>query len=409
MGVGNLTMTESESAGAFQSPEADDEISLLDLAIVVAKHKRLILGVPFAVGIIAAIISLLMTPIYTGTAKLLPPQQSQSSATALLSQLGALSGLAGAAVGIKNPNDLYVAMLKSRTVADSLIQRFKLQALYEAEYMVDARKALDKASEITSGKDGVITIEVEDEDPKRAAGLANAYVEELEKLTQTLGVSEASQRRLFFENQLKTTKSGLADAEIALQKTQEQTGLINLDEQGKAIIEAVATVRAQIAAREIQLRVMRSFATDRNPDLVRSEQELNGLRAQLAKLERTNAVGQGDIFVPTRKVPEAGLEYLRRLRDVKYQETIFELMAKQYELARMDEAKDASLIQILDKAIEPEKRSRPKRFLIVILTVLIAAFLAVLWAFVKEGLESVRRDPERSGRIADLCRYLSWR
>jgi tyrosine-protein kinase Etk/Wzc len=388
----------------------DDEISLLDLAIVLAKHKKLILGLPLAAAIVAAIISLLMPPIYTGTAKLLPPQQSQSTAAAVLSQLGALSGLAGAAVpGIKNPNDLYIAMLKSRTVADNLIQRFKLQELYESEYSVDARKSLEDLSSITSGRDGVITIEVEDKAPERAAALANAYVEELEKLTKVLAVSEASQRRLFFENQLKATKDGLAEAEIALQRTQEQTGLIKLDDQGKAIIEAVAMIRARIAATEVQLRVMRSFATDKNSEVMRSEQELGGLRAQLAKLERTNPVGQGDIFVPTGKVPEVGLEYVRKLREVKYHETLFELLAKQYELARIDEAKDAFLIQVLDKAVVPERKTRPKRALIVLLSVLVAGFLALLWSFVKESIERARQQPDSSDRFERLRRYLAWR
>jgi tyrosine-protein kinase Etk/Wzc len=393
-----------------ETPAApDDEISLLDLAIVLAKHKRLILGLPLAAAIVAAIISLLMTPIYTGTAKLLPPQQSQSTAAAVLSQLGALSGLAGGAIpGIKNPNDIYVAMLKSRTVADNLINRFKLQELYEAQYLVDARKALANVSTIMSGKDGVIAIDVEDKDPKRAAVLANAYVEELERLTKVLAVSEASQRRLFFENQLKTTKDGLAEAEVALQRTQEQTGLIKLDDQGKAIIEAVAMIRARIAATEVQLRVMRSFATDKNSEVMRSEQELGGLRAQLAKLERTNPVGQGDIFVPTGKVPEVGLEYVRKLREVKYHETLFELLAKQYELARIDEAKDAFLIQVLDKAVEPERRTRPKRTLMVILSALVAGFLAVLWAFLKEGIDRLRRNPDSSSRFAQLRQYLAW-
>jgi uncharacterized protein involved in exopolysaccharide biosynthesis len=300
-------------------------------------------------------------------------------------------------------------MLRSRTIADNLVQRFKLQELYEVEYVADARRELEKASSITSGKDGVITIEVDDTAPKRAAALANAYAEELEKLTQTLAVSEASQRRLFFERQLKSTKEDLARAEVALRRAQEETGLIKLDEQGRAIIEAVATLRAQVAAKEIQLRVMRSFAAEQNPDLVRTEQELAGLRAQLRGLERTNQIGHGDIFVPTVKVPQIGLEHVRKLRDVKYYETMFELLAKQYELARIDEAKDASLIQILDNAVVPEKKSKPRRALIVIFTALVAGIIAILIAFLSEAVGNAAQDPVKADRMSQLRSSLSWR
>jgi uncharacterized protein involved in exopolysaccharide biosynthesis len=324
----------------------------------------------------------------------------------MLAQLGGLAGAAGGALGIKNPNDLYVGMLKSRTLADSLIQRFELQKVYDAKTMFDTRKELDTNTKITSGKDGIITIDFDDKDPRRAATVANAYVEELYKLTQTLAVTEASQRRLFFEKQLALAKDHLASAEVALRQTQERTGLIKLDEQGRAIIESVARLRAEIAAKEVQLGAMRTFATENNPDYVMVGRQLGGLRAQLAKLEKTNTAGEGDIFVPTGKVPEVGLEYVRKVRDVKYHEVLFELLAKQYEIARVDEARDTSIIQVLDKAIEPEKKSKPKRLLIVILTALVVGFLAVIWAFVREAGERARQNPQQAERLNLLRRYL---
>ena len=386
----------------------DDEISLLDLAVVLAKHKKLVLGLPLAAALIAAISSLLMTPIYTGTARILPPQQSQSSAAALLGQLGFAAGMAGSALGIKNPNELYVGMLKSRTVADGLIARFDLRQRYDSDTLDEARRKLDKRSRISSGKDGIIAIEVEDEEPKQAAAMANAYVEELDRLNDTLAVTEAAQRRLFFEKQVRLAKEQLADAEVALKKTQEATGLIKLDDQGRAIIEAVARLRAEIAAREIQLTAMRTFATERNPEYVRLQQELAGMRVQLAKLEKSTPAGEGDVLMPTGNVPEAGLEYVRKIRDVKYFETMFELIAKQYELARLDEAKDLSIIQLLDRAVEPERRSRPTRALITVLSAVVALFVAVLVAFVREAGEKARRDPEGARRIELLRRHLRW-
>lgn len=387
----------------------EDEISLLDLAVVLAKHKEVVLGLPFAAAAVAALVSLLMTPIYTASARILPPQQSQSATAALLGNLGALTGIVPSSLGIRNPADLYVGMLQSRTVADQLISRFDLQKLYETKTLDDTRRGLKDKTSVRAGRDGIITIEVEDTDPKRAAEMANAYVEELDKLTQSLAVTEAAQRRLFFEKQLKQAKDNLAEAEVELKKTQEQTGLIKLDEQGRAIIEAVANLRAQVAAKEVQLTAMRSFATERNPDYIRVQQELAGLRAQLLRLEKTNTAGGGDIFVPTGKVPESGLEYIRKLREVKYHETLFELLAKQFEVAKADEAKDAGFVQVVDKAVPPDKKSKPKRALIVIFTAVVAAFLAVVWAFVREAGERARRDPDRAARLEALRAYLRFK
>ena len=394
-------MENTSNAPQPQQPD-DDEISLLDLLIVLAKHKKMILGLPFAAAAVVAGITLLMPNIYTATTRILPPQQQQSTAAAMLGQLGALAGGAGAALGIKNPNDLYVGMLKSRTVADNLIQQFKLTERFKTQKQDDTRNALGGVTAISAGKDGIISIEASDEDPKFAADLANAYVNELYKLTQNLAVTEASQRRLFFEKQLKTAKDELASAETAFKQTQEKTGVLELGAQGKAMIEAVGEIRAHIAAKEVQLAAMRTFATEQNPDYVRAQQELAGLRGQLAKLERGGESG----LVPTGKLPEAGLENIRKLRDVKYYETLYELLAKQYELARVDEAKNASIIQVLDTAVPPDRKAKPKRALIVILTALAVGFLAVLWAFIKEAGEKARRDPEQAERLSTFRKYL---
>jgi uncharacterized protein involved in exopolysaccharide biosynthesis len=300
-------------------------------------------------------------------------------------------------------------MLKSRTVADNIIARFDLQRLYDQETMVETRKEFASNSSITTGKDGLINIEFDDEDPKRAAAVANAYVEELDKLTQSLAVTEAAQRRLFFERQLKQAKDDLSNAEVALKVTQEQTGLIKLDDQGRAIIEAVAALRGQISAKEVELRAMRTFTTEHNPDYVRVRQQLAGLRAELTKLERAQIGGGGDILLPTGQVPAAGLEYVRKFRDVKYQEAIFELLAKQFEAAKIDEAKEAAIIQVVDQAIAPDRKSKPKRALIVIGVTLAAGFLAFIWAFAREARERASRDPVQAARFAALRNYASFR
>jgi len=387
----------------------EDEISLLDLAIVLAKHKKLILGLPLVAAIIAVIVTLLMPNIYTGTTKILPPQQNQSAAVAMVGQLsgqlGGLGALAGGALGIKNPNDLYVGMLKSRTVADNLIGRFELRKLYDKKTSEDTRKELERNTRITSGRDGIIVIEFENKEPKHAASIANAYVEELYKLTQVLAVTEASQRRLFFERQLDQTRKNLAIAEAAARQGLEKGGLVVVDAQGRGMIETTARLRGQIAVKEIQIGAMRAFATGQNPDLKQAQHELDAMKQELAKMEGTatgpvnsGSVGKAD-----------GMENLRLLRDVKYFETIFELLAKQYEIARIDEARDVSLIQVLDKAVEPELKSKPKRALIVIVSALVAGFITVSWAFVAEALEKARRDPDGSSRLQALRSYLRFR
>jgi tyrosine-protein kinase Etk/Wzc len=381
--------------------QEDDEISLLDIAIVLAKHKKLILGLPLLAALITAGITLLMPNIYTGRAVLMPPQQQQSTAAAMLGQIGALAGVANNSLGIRNPNDLYGGMLKSRTVADAVIEQFNLQALYEKETMVETREALADNTSITSGKDGLIVIEVDDEDPQRAADMANAYVAELEKLTSNLAVTEAGQRRLFFEKQLLQAKEDLAKAEVGLKETQEETGLVQLDQQGRAMIEAVATLRAQIVVREVELAAMRSFATENNPEFIKTQQEVTSLRAELRKLERGTGTG-GDMLVPTRNIPAAGLAYARSFREVKYAETIFELMAKQFELAKMDEARDAAVIQVVDIGVPSDRKSKPYRTLIVFLVGTVALIISISLACVLEIRDRASKRARFSMKIAEL-------
>jgi len=388
----------------------EDEISLLDLLIVLAKHKRIVLGVPAVVAIAAAVISLLMPNIYTGTTRILPPQQSASAASALLNQLGGalggLGGLAGGALGVRNPNDLYVGMLKSRTIADNLISRFDLGKVYDESRLSDARKRLEKDTLIAAGKEGIITVEVDDRDPKRAAELANAYVDELMKLTRVLAVTEASQRRLFFEQQLLQAKDNLTAAEIAARKGLQKGGLAQVDAQGRSMIEVTARLRAQVSVKEVQIGAMRTFAAEGNPELQRTQQELEALKRELSRVEGSStftAIGRRD------DTGNSGLDNLGRLRDVKYYEFLYELLAKQYELAKIDEAKEATVIQVLDRAIEPDRKSKPRRSLIVVLFVGLAFLASILWVFFREAAARAKADPVRASRLETLGGYLRWK
>ncbi|CAN6134438.1 KpsE Capsule polysaccharide export protein [Methylophilaceae bacterium] len=382
----------------------DDEINLMDLVLVLAKHNRFIIKLTASVALLAFFYALLQPNIYTAKTVILPPQQAQSAASMLLGQLGGLASLAGGAAGIKGPNDLFIGMLNSHALADQMIARFKLQKKFNAGTMEGARGALAASTVIKTGKDGFISIEYSDKDPKFAASMANAYVEELDKLNNTLAVTEASRKRLFFETQLKGARANLDAAENNLKQTQERTGMIQPETQSGILIGAAANLQAQIAAKEVELSAMGAFATPQNPDYRQIQQLIAGLRAQLAKLEG-NSAGR-DIKVPTGKLPETGLEFLRKTREFKYQETLFELLSKQFEIAKIEEAKDAPLIQVIDKALVPEQKSKPKRLLIVILATLMAFFFSVLLAFVREASARASLDPASAERMNLLRRYL---
>lgn len=393
-------MEQKQNSSNMQSESAtnEEDISVLDVLIVLAKHKKTLLRMPLIAAAVTAGLTLLMSDIYTAKTIIMPPQQSQSSAAMMLGTLTGYAGGFGSVLGLKNPSDMYVSMLSGRTVADNLIKRFGLLERYNVESMADAYEELGSLVNISAGKDGLITVEADDKDPVFAAKLANAYVDELYLMTNVLALTEASQRRLFFEKQLKEAKEGLASAEMAFKSAQEKTGIIQLETQGEAIITAIGELRAQIAAKEVELSAMRTFATDQNPDFKRIQGVLAGLRGQLAKLEH-NETEDGDVIIPTGSVPEVGLEYARRLRDVKYYETVFELLSKQFEIAKIDEAKDASVIQIVDRAVPPDEKSRPHRALIVIIVAFVSGFISILWVLIKDKQLQARQDPVFSAKL----------
>lgn len=382
-----------------KEPKQEVEYGLMDILLVVARHKKLTLGIPVAAVLCAVVVSLVLPNVYRASTRLLPPQQSQSGAAALLSQLGGLAGAAGAA-GVKSPNDLYVGMLKSRTVADHLVAQFDLKKAYGTPSQEKARAILEENTVITSGKDGLLSIEVEDEDQKKVAPMANAYVNELLKLTKVLAVTEASQRRVFFEQQLEASKNRLASAEMALKRALDTQGVISVDASSRAIVETVGRLRAQISAKEIQLSSMQAFVTAQNPEYRRVSEELSSLRRELGHLEngRAQAVNPGEDALA--KSP--GLENIKILRDVKYHQMLYELLAKQYEVARLDEAKDPSIIQVLDPAVEPEQKFKPKRAVLVLLSGVFGLLAGIAAAFISDARGRAMRSPEGRARWEEL-------
>jgi uncharacterized protein involved in exopolysaccharide biosynthesis len=267
---------------------------------------------------------------------------------------------------------------------------------------------LESATNITSGKDSLIEISFEDKDRQRAADVANAYVDELRNLTQNIAVTEASQRRLFFEQQLKQAKDDLAAAEVALKDTQQKTGMIQLSSQARATIEAIGRLRAKIAATEVELQAMGSFATEQNPDYILVKQQLAGLRVQLNKFEQGES-DAGDPLVASGKIPAVGLEYVRRFREVKYREAIFELMAKQYEVARLDEAKEAAIIQVVDQAVVPDRKSSPHRAVIVLVSLFLGMLFGAIWVIGSATWSQMRQNRRTSEQLTQLKTLLRLR
>lgn len=402
-----LTETENFAnlePGTHETEKSSKDVSLLDLLIVIGERKRFLAISTVTAGILALAVTLLIPNRYTATTTVLPPQQGSSSLSATLlsqvSSLGALGALAGGNLGVKNPADITIALLKSRSVEDAMIRRFDLMKLYKDKKLSDARKDLENHTSIDSNiKDGVIHIEIEDHDPQRASEMANAYVDEYRKFSQHLAITEAGQRRVFFEQQLVDAKNNLAGAEEALKASQQKSGMIQLDSQAKALIESVAALRAQIVAKEVQIRSLSLSETPSNPDIVMAHEQLGALQSQLRQLGGTESSADTDLIVPRGKIPEAGMDYVRKLRDVKYNELIFELLAKQFELAKLDEAREGAVIQVVDPAVAPDRKSFPKISLIVPAATVVWILLALFGILMMEGIRRAGERPENYRRL----------
>jgi tyrosine-protein kinase Etk/Wzc len=376
--------------------QGDDEISLLDLLQTIVDNLRLLVLGPLAVGLTALGISFLIPPTYTAKTQFLPPQQQQSAAASMLASLGSLGGLAGAVGGIKNPADQFIAYMKSVTLQDSLIERFNLIERYEVKTKTDARLTLNDSVRTASGKDGLISVEVDDKDPKFAAELANAHVEELGKLLGKLATTEPQQRRLFFEKQLTLAKDKLIQSEIALKATGVSSSVLKSNP--ASAVTAVAGIQASITAQEIKIGAMRGYLAETAPDFKQAMNDLVNLRAQLAKQEKDAPSTSG-------KVTSEG-DYITKYREFKYHETLFEIFSKQLELARVDEARDGALIQILDEAQAPERKVKPKKAMIVIIATMVSGFLLLLILLVRQALSNSRKHLKFDLKMAELKRSL---
>jgi len=370
--------------------EASSDVSLVELFGPLYRRRLRMLTAAVIAAVVSGVIVFLIPVSYTAEAVILTPQQAQSS---LSSFLGPLAGLAPAGgmsglgllsgLGLRNPADLYVGVLESRTIADVLITKFKLKDVYRVPDYTRARKRLARNTRIESGKDSLIRIRVDDRDAARAARLANGYVDELSDSNSRLALSEAGQRRLFYEDQLTKEKESLAEAEIGLRNTEQLTGLVAPSGQADVLLRIGAQLHAEILSHETQLAAMKTFAADDNPRLQIAKRQLDVLQTQLNQLERGDYKA-GTLELPTGKLPEASLKYLRAVRELKYHETLFEVLSRQYEAARLDEAKSASAVQVVDRAVTPERKSWPPRALLILAAVTATLMLFSFWILLRE-------------------------
>jgi uncharacterized protein involved in exopolysaccharide biosynthesis len=367
----------------------DDEISLLDLLQVVFDNLRLLVLGPLAAGLLALGYTFTIPPTFTASTKFLPPQQQQSGAASMLASLGALGGLAGAATGIKNPANQYVAFMKSRSIQDALVDRFMLMDRYESKFRDSVRQALDGSVQIASGKDGMITIDASDKDPAFAAQLANAYPQELERLLSRLAVTEAQQRRVFFEKQLSNAKDKLIKAEIALKASGINSNVLKTNP--AAAIETLAKLKAGITAQEIKLASMRGYLTESAPDFKQVQTELAAMRSQMVRAESADPAGN-----------DRDSDYVTKFREFKYYETLFELFNKQFEMARIDESREGAVIQVVDSAVPPELKAKPKKAQIAMLTTLATGFALLIFIFIRQALRSAAQKPESAEKLGRL-------
>ena len=351
------------------------------------RRQKLVLVEAAALILFASVVAILLPSLYTATVAIMPPQSSSSSAAMLaqLGNLGALSSMGGGGLGVKNPNDMQVALLKSRTTEYAMVERFQLQAEYHKRYISSARARWEKMTSIDSGlKDGLIRLSVTDRDPQRAAELANGWVEEYRRVTAKLALTEAAQRRMFFEREVNGERDELERSEDNLKDTEDRTGVLELDGQARALIASAALLRAQIAAKQVEIRAMREFATSDNPDMARAEQELSGMEGQLTAMDVDSDHATGDLIAPKGKMTQTGLEYARALREEKFHEAMYELLTRQYEVARVDEARQGSNIQVIDPAIPPDRPGTHYRLWIFLAGLFFAFPVALLTAWIVE-------------------------
>lgn len=371
--------------------QVDDEgIRWLDILQTLSENARLLFFGPLVFALAIWGLSWLLPPSYVATTAILPPQQqNQGMAAAALAQLSAMAGMAGmgGGGGPSGQAAMYIGLLKSRTIADRLVDRFGLMTIRKVKTREDAREILERNSRILLGKDGLISISVASKIPKLSSDMANTYVYELSILTDRLAITEAQERRVFLEKELAKAKEGLVKAEVALGESGISEGALKFNP--TVLGQGLAALKAQIMAKELQLASMRGYLAENNMDFRLARDELAALRAQMTKFERAEP-------------SEANAEYVQRYRDFKYHEVLFEQLAKQLELAKLDELREGPLVQVVDVAVPPERKNNLHKALVALIAWIVAGLVLLAYVFVRRTFKASGQDPEDAEKVAAI-------
>lgn len=388
-----------ESPNTGIEPRNEDslvEISLVDFFLVIYQYRKMILMIVGAAFILSIIVSLLLPKMYIATARILPPRENSTGLSSLLSNADdPLSGLAGSLIGNQTPAALYVGIMKSRTVADELNQKFNLKELYDLKYIEDVySKLADRSTIEVSKKDQLIHVSVKDREPRRAADMANAYVDMLDQINRKLNINQGKRKRVFLEDRLKDVRLDLEQAEMNLKGFQEKYHLVSIEEQARVAIEGAAEIKGQIIAAQTELEVLKQFGTERQIEAVMLKAKVEELQKHLGSIEKGQISGTdgpnqlekdkgSSFYIPFDEMPRLGLQLMRLMREAKIQEKLFELLTAQYEMARIEEAKDVDTIQVLDRAVAPEKKYSPKRARFVMVSTFLTMIGFIISIFLK--------------------------
>jgi capsule polysaccharide export protein KpsE/RkpR len=338
------------------------------------------------IGLAAVAFVAFRAPItYAANAVLLPPQQQQNAVAGALAQLSSLSNITGVSSGVKTPEDMYIALFKTRKVEDAVINKHRLKDYYHATTMTEARAALEAHTFISyEKKTGFITVEVREKTPEFASTLANAHVEALQELMASVAITEAQQRRRFLEQQVNKTRTALSNAETRFRKEQQAHGLVVTQVLAESTIKAAAELRAQITNRQVTLQAISKFATPLNQEVQRLTSELDALKMQLKDVEKGSDTATGD---------QTHKDAVQAFRDMKVQEAALDVLTRQLEIAKIDEAREGPMLQILDSAIPPEKPLQSKRGAIMLAGSSGVLLLSMVLAI---GLGAIRQLPSES-------------
>lgn len=374
----------------------ETDISLFDVLTVIGQYKVMILVITFTFALLAVVVSLMMTPVFTAKTLLIPPQQ-QNSASTTLAGLSSVAGLSSGLFGQKLQDDLYISFMTSESFQKIIIERFNLQNRYNTQLFIDTRQALNASVRILSDKkSSLMSIEVDDSDPVFAANMANEYVEELTKYLLKFAITEAQQKRLFLENQIKKTQEDLALAESTFRQSQQKSGLQIPSVLGDIDIKEISELNQQIRSRELQLQAMNSFATPQNTEVQKLRTELLAMRAHLSKLE------QGSAIVSTKGTLEQGA--FMAYRNIKVQESLLETLVKQLESAKIDESKGGPLVQVVDRATPPERRKSPKRTIMVLQSSIAGLIFGLLISFILKRISNISQNSYSLDKLNALIR-----